>query len=364
MKILVYINSMKPAGGIERVVSNLVNNWIDDHQIIILVKDELNSFYDLDSRIRFISLNKPLELKMNSKLSRFLNMLVSLVITHKELKKTINSNCSDVIYTTNPINSMEICLIGSKYLKKLIISEHGSKLGYNKVYNSIKKIVYPKAYKISVPTTLDTELYIKEEYPAVFIPHLSTFKNNSKNDMSKKQILNIGRLTKDKQQIELLRIWKLIVDEKKHNDWNLLIVGIGEEELNLMNYIKMNNLISTVNILKPSKNVKQFFEDSSIFAFTSEFEGFGMVLLEAMSFGVPCVSFNCPSGPRDIIDNGINGYLIENRNNEDFKNSLLSLMYDYDLREKFSNSSFLKANNWDNLEVLKKWNELFENINS
>ncbi|HFU4462579.1 TPA: glycosyltransferase, partial [Streptococcus suis] len=256
----------------------------------------------------------------------------------------------------------EVCLLGKKKSKKLIISEHGSKFGYNNIYNYIKKLVYPRAFKISVPTTLDTRLYLEEGYPAVFIPHISTFSRQEKNLVYEKVILNIGRLTQDKRQIDLLRIWNEIVKEKADQGWRLKIVGRGEEKENLANYIDANNLNNSVEILEPIKDVDQFFKMASIFAFTSQFEGFGMVLLEAMSFGVPCISFDCPSGPRDIIDDGVNGFLIENRNIEIYKEKLLELMENEELRKKYSQSSFQKANNWDNESILKKWNSIFDDV--
>lgn len=354
---------MKPAGGIERVVSNLANEWINVHQIFILVKDEGYSFYDLNPKILIRSINKPLRLNMNNRVSRIYTLARNIIVSHHRLKKILASIDPDVIYTANPLNSMEIYLAGGEYTNKLVISEHGSKLGYNGVYNLIKKFVYPKANKISVPTTLDAELYKKEGLPAVFIPHVSTFKSQTKVNTDNKQILNIGRFTKDKQQIVLLGIWNRIVTEKKHGEWKLLLVGSGEEEIFLQQYVSKNNLKDTVTIVKPSKDVERFFNSSSIFAFTSQYEGFGMVLLEAMSFGVPCISFNCPSGPRDIVDDGINGYLIENRNLEEYKVKLIELMNNMDLRDKYSNASFNKASKWDNYGILQKWYALFEDVN-
>lgn len=361
-KILIYIDSMKAAGGIERVISNLVNNWVEKYSILILVKDEAESFYNLDARIQIETIRKPLKLNMQSRLSRIISLIKNIFISHRDLKKVIGICNPDIIYTANPVNSLEICLLGKKYSRRLIISEHGSKFGYNGIYNLIKKFVYPRAYKISVPTTLDTKLYKEEGLPAVFIPHLSTYKNDQKADCENKQILNVGRLTRDKQQIDLLKIWNSIVMEKKHGDWRLLIVGRGEEEPSLRKYIDENRLSDTVTIVNPNKDIAEIFKLSSIFAFTSQYEGFGMVLLEAMSFGVPCISFNCPSGPRDIIDDGINGYLIDNRNFEEYKTKLLDLMGNDNRRKKLGEASFIKANNWDNKEILRKWDDLFSFI--
>lgn len=353
---------MLPAGGIERVVSNLSNNWVDKYQVLIVVKDEIDSFYELDARIQIRTIKKPLKLNMDTRLSRITSLIKNIIKSHRDLKKVISDDNPDIIYTANPVNSLEICLLSKKYSKRLIVSEHGSKLGYNVIYNLIKRFVYPRAYKISVPTTLDTKLYKEEGLPAVFIPHLSTFKNGEKADCKNKQILNIGRLTRDKQQIDLLKIWNSIVKERMHGDWRLLIVGRGEEESSLQKYINENRLSDTISIVKPNKDVAEIFKASSIFAFTSQYEGFGMVLLEAMSFGVPCISFNCPSGPKDIIDDGINGFLIDDRNLENYKKKLLELMKNEDLRKKFGQLSFIKVNNWDNENILKRWDTLFEGV--
>lgn len=354
---------MKPAGGIERVVSNLANNWISKYEIIILVKDEVYSFYNLDKRIEIYSIHKPLKLNMSNRVSRIISLFKNIIISHQHLKRMIKSIAPELIYVANPVNSLEIYLLGKQFTEKLIVSEHGSKLGYNKIYKLIKRFVYPKAFKISVPTTLDTELYKKEGLPAVFIPHLSTFNNQNKVNIENKQILNIGRLTKDKQQIELLEIWNSIVNEKKQGDWKLLFVGCGEEEFFLQKYIDDNFLNDTVKIVKPSKEVEKFFKISSIFAFTSQYEGFGMVLLEAMSFGIPCITYNCPSGPRDIIDDGVNGFLIEDRNRNDYKIKLLELMNNKELRKQFSSASYKKANDWDNKGIIEKWDKIFNQKN-
>ena len=362
-KILIYIDSMNPAGGIERVIANLTNQWIKKYKVSLIVKDIPEPFYHLDSDISIISIKNPINLDMYNRFSRITELIKNVITSHKSLKKNIDNVNPDIIYTANPINSLEIMLLGKKYLNKLIISEHGSKFGYNRIYVLLKKIVYPFAYKISVPTTLDTESYQQEGYPAIFIPHLSTFKDMKKTDYNNKFILNIGRLTSDKQQIKLLKIWENIVKENKNGNWQMKIVGCGEERQKLWSYIKKNNLENTVRIYDPIKNVNQLFLSSSIFAFTSRHEGFGMVLLEAMSFGVPCISFDCPSGPRDIVDDNVNGYLIENMNSEMYKEKLVKLMKDKKLRKKFGENAYIKANNWDNQKILNKWDELITGVN-
>ena len=229
-KLLLYIDSMQPAGGIERVVSNLANEWIKSYDVTILVKDEINSFYKLSNDIDFVSLNSKLNISMKSnKFIRGIKFIKSILLSRRKLKKIINNIQPDYIYTTNPINSLEIVLIGKKYYKRLVISEHGSKFGYNKIYKKLKKFVYKRCYVLSVPTKMDTIEYRKEKYNAIYIPHISTFRSSKKTNYSNKRVLNIGRLTNDKNQLALLKIWNNIIKEDIISDWELLIIGKGEK---------------------------------------------------------------------------------------------------------------------------------------
>lgn len=359
-KIVVFVNSMEAAGGKERVVANLVNNWAREYQITLLVKDYGKSFYKLESGVEIQTLNVPLVLDMNNRKQRVISLFKNLVNSRNKLKQHLSLNKYDYIYVTTPYNALEIYLAGRKYLKKLVVSEHASIYSYNKFYQYIKKIVYPKAYRISVPTTMDTGLYRKKGYKAEYIPHLSTFGAVSKNKLNSKRVINIGRLTADKQQLLLLQIWSNLSKKNMLNDWKLTIVGKGEEENNLLDFIKMNKLKQSVEIVPPQANVEEIYRSASLFAFTSRNEGFGMVLLEAMSFGIPCISFDCPSGPRDIIKNNINGKLIKDFNIKEYENQLSFLLNErIEYLEELGNKAFYTVQNWNNNEIISLWKNIF-----
>jgi glycosyltransferase involved in cell wall biosynthesis len=350
---------MNPSGGIERVIANLSNQWINHFYVTLLVKDNKRSFYSLDKRIKYSSLDCPLKINYMNRLLRGCGFLKSIITTRKKLKRFLKNEKPDWIYTASIVNSFEILLQGRQYRRNLVISEHGSYYGYNSIYTKLKRYLYPKAYRLSVPTKMDTEIYLKCGYPAVYIPHLSTFtvvKEQSLND--NKIVLNIGRLTSDKQQLKLLQIWNKIIERSKEFDWVLQIVGNGEEEATLINYVKVNNLQKYVDFVKPTENIQEYFKNASIFAFTSRNEGFGMVLLEAMSFGVPCISFDCPSGPRDLITQD-NGFLIENNNMDSFAEKLEVLINDKNLRFSKGKVALEDAKNWDNDSIVKAWGDLF-----
>jgi len=359
-KILIYVDSMNPSGGIERVIANLSNQWVKHFNIVLLVKDNKKSFYSLDKNVEYRTLNCPLKINYLNRLLRGFGFLKSIFQSHYKLKRFLKKEKPNFIYTSSIINSLEVLMQGSQYSQRLIISEHGSFYGYNSIYMKLKKYVYPRAYKLSVPTTMDTEIYLKCGYPAVYIPHLSTFTSVGKrSELKNRIVLNVGRLTSDKQQLKLLQIWKKVSEKNNGFDWILQIVGKGEEEANLKNYVNKNNMNNNVEFVKPTENIGHYFNNASIFAFTSRNEGFGMVLLEAMSFGVPCISFDCPSGPRDLITCE-NGFLIENNNTVEFVEKLQLLIKKYELRENMGQKAYEKAKNWDNDSIVQAWIDLFE----
>ena len=356
-KICVYLDSMSRKGGIERVVSNLYNKLKDYYEITILTSDNNSYAYQINKDIKKKSMNMPRILDMNkSKLHRIFQILNSINKSRKYLKKI--SSEFDYFYVTTPLNAFECYLLGKDFRKKLVVSEHASFQACNIVYKTMRKLVYPKVYCVSVPNKSDVAEYKKWKCNAIYIPHLLTFEKNCQNSLDSKIVLNVGRLTADKRQSELLNIWSKIENK---NDWKLWIVGDGEEKKRLEAMIIELNLSNSVKLLESTSNISKIYKKASIFAFCSITEGFGMVLLEAMSFGIPCISFDCPSGPRDIVISNYNGYLIENNNFNAFKDKLEYMIRVENNKLQMLGKNALKTiEDWDNEEIIKQWKEIYK----
>lgn len=358
-KILVYYDSMNRKGGVERVIANLFNNLVNIYDITLLTCDEKESAYILDKRIRTISMKRDRTLNMKkSKFYRCCQILLSLHYNHNFLKKMIDNY--DYIYVATPLTSLEIFLLGKKAQKKLVVAEHASYYACNSVYKLIRNIVYPNVYCLSVPTKTDTEIYFKKGFPAIFIPHLKSFKAISKKDNFNKTAINIGRFTSDKQQLLLLKIWKNLKDKDNLNGWKLQIIGDGELKNDLLEYIEKNNMNQVAEILNSTPYIEKIYKSSDLFLFTSKLEGFGMVLLEAMSFAIPCISFDCDSGPRDIIENDKNGFLIPVSDEKEFESKVNLIINDLGKLKELSNGALNKVKQWDNSSILEKWYEIFQ----
>lgn len=356
-KVLIYFNSIQPSGGIERVIATLSNKLSSSYDITILVKDEPVSFYKLDERVKIVSLNNKLKFNMNNRLSRVFSALQTVFSNRSSLKKYLRDNHFDYYYVGHPLHVLEFNLAGADK-NKIIISEHGARSAYNFVYLLIKRLFYKRCYKYVVPTLTDTELYKKDRFPAVYIPHFRSDLPYSFVQKDHNIILNVGRFTPDKQQLVLLHIWNRIVNIHGESNWLLQIVGNGELEEELKKYIIENKLSKYVEILPAVKHIEDYYINADIFALTSRSEGFGMVLLEAISFGVPCISFDCPSGPRDIIQTGVNGCLIEANNQLKFEEALLFLMNNKEKRNEMGFNAFNNSNEWSDVVIFEMWNKL------
>ena len=361
-KLLIFVNSMNAFGGIERVIANLSNRFTSYYDVTILVKDLPKSAYQLNEKVKIESLNCPLIMNMGSRLQRILSVPINSILSIIKLRKYLKNSDFDVVYTAFPTNGFEVYLAEKSYRNKIVASEHASYYAYNKVYKNLKKYLYPKLPAISVPTTMDTEIYKGFGYNAEYIPHLTTYDSIGNVNKDSHTIINVGRLTSDKQQMMLLKIWEMVNDRIPQHDWKLQIIGSGEEEANLLSYIKQSELVN-VEMIPHTSNIKEYYNNAELFVFTSKMEGFGMVLLEAMSFGVPCISFDCPSGPRDIIEDNRNGYLIPCYDEKLFAEKICEyIQKNNELKEKMQQEAIDTIRNWNNDNIIQKWLSLFASL--
>lgn len=175
-----------------------------------------------------------------------------------------------------------------------------------------------------------------------------------------KRIISVGRLSEEKGFDMLINAWKII--SKKHPDWELNIYGKGELKDCLEKQKNDNNLDKTLHLCGPTKNVTEKYTESSIYVMSSRFEGFGLVLIEAMSCGLPCISFNCPHGPAEIIEDGVNGILVENGNIEKLAEAMEELIDNEEKRIAMGRNAYLSVQKYSPDNIMNMWVELFNKL--
>lgn len=192
------------------------------------------------------------------------------------------------------------------------------------------------------------------------IPNPLSFNPSQTSKLQERNVIAVGKQTYQKGYDRLLKSWKLVYE--KHSDWKLNIFGKFEPSQQLEEQTVALGIQDSVKFNAPVKNILDKYLESSICVMTSRFEGFGMVLIEAMACGVPCVSFDCPCGPADIIKDGIDGFLVANGDVDVFAKKLTLLMEDEDLRKRMGADAKENVKRYLPDEVMPLWNKLFKSI--
>ncbi|KHN54688.1 glycosyltransferase family 4 protein [Pectobacterium fontis] len=172
-----------------------------------------------------------------------------------------------------------------------------------------------------------------------------------------KTILSIGRLNEQKGFDMLIEAWRSVAE--KHPDWILNIIGDGDEEKNLKNLVKKYDLEKNISIKSFNPDIEYEYRNAKFYCLSSRYEGLPMVLLEAQSYGIPIISFDCDTGPSDIIEHGYNGFIVKNGDIDQLSFFILKAI---DLNDSdYSIMSFNSANNskkYAIADVVKLWNNI------
>lgn len=193
----------------------------------------------------------------------------------------------------------------------------------------------------------------------ISIPNPLSFKSVRKSNLQSNSVIAVGSHSYNKGYDTLIQIWKEI--EERHPSWSLNIYGKIDSD---KAYIKMAYDLGLENIYfhEPVLNIDDKFIENSIMVLPSRSEGFGMVLIEAMECGLPCVAFDCPSGPKDIVTDKEDGFLIKDQNHVAFKEALLLLIENSSLRETLAKNAIKNVKRYSVENIIEKWDYLFKSL--
>lgn len=373
MKIVYCIHSLFNSGGMERVLTNkanfLVNNIDCEIKIVTTEQENKLPFYELDPKIEIINLDINYS-KDNSK--NVFSKIINTLVKFRKHKKLLNNFLLN--YQPDTVISLfgnEAYFLYQLNLKsKIILEIHFSKnFRLQLDRKGIRRIIdvartfndqrIAKKYNDFIVLTNEDKKRWKCDNINV-IHNASFFKPERQSSNDNKIVLCVARFTYQKGLDILLNCWSNVV--KKHKDWKLCIIGDGEEKQNLITLINTLQINDSVEIKPPTQNIELEYINSSIYIMTSRYEGMPMVLIEAMACGLPVVSFACQSGPSDIISNGIDGYLVENRNEEQLIQKLEELITNNHLRKEMGKNAIKKSMNFDQSYIMEKWIKLINTM--
>ena len=378
MKIIYIVESLATTGGVERMITEKANYLSDKYgyNVSIIVcgqqTDQPNYFHLSDS-VNQINLCIPLYSQYKYRYPKRLWVKYRI---KKQLVNDINEKIRqldpNIIIGVGHFKANIICSIDCK-AKKIIechearfftqsgLSQHQGKLSriYQKYYRKrYFRTIETNADVVVTLTQGDKNLWKKAKHVAV-IPNFSTIPVYSISNCDSKKVISVGRLSWEKGYDRLLKIWEII--EPRFPDWHLDIFGEGELE-NSLNKEITDKGIKNVCIHQFTKNINIEYSKSSICVITSHYEGFSLVLLEAIKHGVPCIAFDCPFGPSSILEDNKSGFLIENDNIIQFAEKLSLLIENGTLRKKFSEAATNRSETFTIDRVMEQWKRLFENL--
>lgn len=367
-KNIVIIVSAMNMGGAQRVVSILCNYWSKNGYVVTLICTYTGG------KINYYKLNKHVTLKYLTNnpflpKNKFCNLIWKLI----HLRKLIKIQNADVVisFLTRVNIASVLSTLGNK--KNLILCERTwppfSTLG--KFFWGIYRILFKSVDRIVVQTN-KSKAWLNRNFPNCDVNVISNpiiypipFDNGSLvhpdtiTSQNKKVILASGRLHKYKQFDLLIKVFSQIKD--KYKNWDLIILGEGEEREALNRMLFDNKLSDRVYLPGSVGNISEWYERADLFVLSSSVEGFPNVLLEAMAYGVPCISFDCDTGPRDMIQNGINGILVDPKEKEQgLLDAIGKMIGSEKLRRKFAENAIISRDTYSVSNIMRKWDSILD----
>jgi len=353
MRIDFIVHSMGSGGG-ERVLSILANKLVlKGHSIrIVTLSNSIEDAFELNQQIVRVKLKK--RTFNNHTINNLFNLF-----KHYRSKK----NRPDIAISFMVETSMLAIIICTLFGIKSIASEHTNHVlkRKNNLRLFTRKYLYRLANKIIVLTEFDRAYYAKHRSNVKVIPNPSTFSINEAPTQRSKTILAVGNL--NKYHIKGFDNLIPIVAEvfKKHKDWTLQIVGaIDETSLSFLNKIVVEHQMEDRIVFSGFSNkVSDIMATSDVYIMTSRFEGLPMVLIEAMSQGMVCISYDCETGPSEIITHNYNGILVKDQDTLEMADGLDKLLSDGKLREELRANAPKSIEKFDPDLIVSEWEQVF-----
>lgn len=370
-KFVILINSLE-SGGAERVVSNLLNDFVDRYDCYLILIHN-NIFYTLDSRVKILNLN---EQKNLLGIKKFLRLPILAYKLSKLIKEYKFDQVISFLSRSNYINILSNILIKHE----TIINERAMpslqyEYGINGKINKILiKTLYPRAC-LCLSNSYGNMMDLKNNFNVVKIEYIhNLFDIETIEELSKKDIefqkkrftfVTVGRLDSGKNH-------NLIIEAVKDLNADLWIIGDGELKEGLQKYINELNLNDKVYLLGKKENPFSFLSKADCFVFSSNYEGFPNVLVEALACGLPIISTDCQSGPREILAPTSNisfqlkdkiefaeyGILVPIKNVEKLKEAMNLLINDKNLRKDYGEKGNFRANHFRIKKIIKQYERI------
>lgn len=376
MKLVYIFSSFAAKGGTERIFCDKMN-WLAEvagYEIVFVTYEQGNHpfVYPLSNKIRHVDLNTRFFTTGTMPLLKRIRFKFTMPRLFKHrLRKLLDEIQPDVVVSTTYALFLFREILSQPY--RHVVESHVCyyQLLLQKKFTHIswldRKIarhlleMLKRCEKVVVLTQKDAACW--KGYDNIEVIHnvLTNYPEKITDVADRpKRIIAVGRLHAQKGFDLLIQSWQLIA--ARHPDWQLVVYGHGGDLQKLQQQLEKAGLTSSMTFAGATDNIYKEYQDSAFYVMSSRYEGWGLVLVEAMSCGLPCVSFDCPYGPSDIIRDGEDGFLVENGNIQQLAEKMELLINNKELREWLGVRARLNAARFTSDNIMPQWTKLFETI--
>ena len=348
------------SGGGERVAVSLANELTKKYEVhLIGITTKVSDlFFKINSQVKYSNF-----------FDHRVRLSKNILKISKLLKKYFIDNEIEVAFGIGISANVFLSLAGIGTQTKVVLCDHTNSITDNsELSQKVQRYVGTKlADKIITLTQEDRENYIKkygvsdERICYSYNCKEAALSDVSYNNKSTK-IVTVGRFDSQKGYDYLVQVAKKVLSEKSDWTWEIYGSGNQDEVDKIKELIKENNLQDKLLIKGLEKNQDLIYGDKGIYVMTSRYEGLPLVLLEAQQYNLPIVSFCCPTGPSEIVEDGVNGFLVDCYDTDKMSEKLLKLMENESLRHSFSAHAKDNMDKFDKNRILNQWIELIETI--
>lgn len=373
MRIIYCIAGTYRGGGMERVLA-LKANWLAAHgyEVTIVTTDQRGRkpFFNLDCRIVNVDLGIGYE---DNNGGSFIDKLIH----YPRKKKEHRARLRRVLETVKPDVCVSMFCGEASFLPDI---KDGSKKVAEVHFSRFKRLQYGRKGLFGLADKLltwsdgrtasrfDRFVVLTEEdrpnwgcsHKIQVIGNPLTFSPEITSALDSHVAISIGRFTHQKAFDRLIEVWQQVV--LKHSDWELHIVGDGELKTELQHQIEKAGLDKNIKLIPPTKDIASLYAGASMYLMTSRYEGLPMVLIEAQSCGLPIVSMACKCGPRDVITDGIDGFLVEEGDTHIMADCICCLIENPKLRKSMGHAARVASRRFEMETIMSKWDNLFKGL--
>ena len=377
MRIVYCLNSIRYLGGIQRVTIAKANALADisDNEVYIIVSDNRGGriVHPLSPKVHLIDLDvNYYQDDWKSKWHVLKGIVVKRREHKKKLAKVLHEINPDIVISVGQSEKNMIPAISGRWVKvrELHFTKNYRWFHAHSIFSKTLAILgelYDYFYKIRqydriiVLTYEDKESHWKGYKNVSVIPNPISFSDIAANNtLEGKKVIAIGRLNAQKNFSSLIRSYRIVA--QKHPDWILEIYGDGEQKYNLLQLIEQFDLRKQVYLRGFTSEVQRELLNASCFVLSSDFEGLPLVMLEAMSCGLPVVSYACPCGPKDIISEGVDGFLVPVNDEQGLADRICRLIENEEMRKAMGKAARLKAEQYRIEKIIPMWMDLFNQL--